>query len=382
MPFMLVCVATLCSFVNYMMLNPVLPLQVARLGETAAFVGITIAAFSGASVVARPFMGSAVDRRGSAPVFAIGAGLLAVASLAYVVPSLVVLLAARSIHGIGWAALNTAGTTLAADVVPAHRRGEAMGWLSLSKAVASAGAPAVGLLLLTTSGFDGAFLVAATVGGLGLGLALWLTRRTARRNPPGHSTPLTLDTSSIIPAAILALVYAGNPLLQSFVVLLAAERAIEGLPTYFLVSGVVLVLVQPLARISDRVGRGPNMAIGLVVVAAALSLALVARDLPMLIMAGALWSAGSGLVEPTATALAIDLAPPDRRGAAMATYTAAFQVGNASGALVWGVIIAALGFEAAFAGAVACIVVALVVLRATWHRVRAARPAVPVASAG
>jgi MFS family permease len=165
-------------------------------------------------------------------------------------------------------------------------------------------------------------------------------------------------------------------LLQSFVVLLAQERAIDGLATYFLISGLVLVLVQPLARFSDRVGRGPNMAVGLITVAVALAVALGASDLPTLIVAGALWSAGAGLVEPTATALAIDLAPPDRRGSAMATYTAAFQVGNASGALVWGLVIASIGFEAAFAGAIACIAVALVVLWLTWSRVRGARAAV------
>jgi MFS family permease len=375
MPFALVCLATLGSFVNYMMLNPVLPLQVTRLGETAAFVGLTIAVFSGASVIARPYMGSAVDGRGSGLVFAVGAGLLAVASLAYLIPSLLALLLARAMHGIGWAAVNTAGTTLAADVVPARRRGEAMGWLSVSKALAAAAAPALGLALLAGWGFDLTFAMAAGFAALALIVAIALARRMSP--PIAASKPrsnFALDTSSIIPATILALLYAGNPLLQSFVVLLAAERSIDGLPAYFVVSGAVLVLVQPLARISDRVGRGPNIAVGLATVAAGLGLAIVAHDLPTLILAGGLWSAGAGLVEPTATALAVDLAPPDRRGAAMATYTAAFQVGNASGALAWGVVIAALGFEAALAGAITCVVIALGVLRMSWSRVRRAAP--------
>lgn len=374
LPFSLVCLATLGSFVNYMMLNPVLPLQVTRLGETAAFVGVTIATFSGASVLARPFMGATVDRRGGGVMFALGTGLLTVAALGYLVPSLLALLAARAIHGIGWAALNTAGTTLAADVVPHDRRGEAMGWLSLAKAVAAAGAPAVGLALLAGFGFDVTFLVAAGVAAAACAVAAWLTRRTSAPAMP-RASGLSVETSSLIPAAILALLYAGNPLLQSFVVLLAQERGIEGLPTYFLVSGGVLILVQPLARVSDRIGRGPNMAVGLAMVAGALALALLARDLTALVVAGAVWSAGAGLVEPTATALAVDLAPPDRRGSAMATYTAAFQVGNACGAMVWGLIIAAIGFEAAFAGAIACVLLALLVLRATWTRVRAANPA-------
>lgn len=374
MPFALVCLTSLATFTNYMMLNPVLPLQITRLGETAAFVGVTIAAFSGASVLARPFMGSAVDRRGSGLILAIGAGLLTLASLVYVVPSLIGLLIARMAHGIGWAAVNTAGTTLAAEVAPPLRRGEAMGWLSLSKALAAAIAPAFGLLLLGALGYEMTFAAAAGIGAIALVIATVLTRRNGPVVRRGGSMA-SLDASSIIPAAILALVYAGNPLVQSFIVLLVVDRGIEGVPVYYLISGIVLILVQPLARISDRVGRGPNMAIGLAGVATGLVLVFAAGDLPLLVLGGAIWSAGVGLVEPASTALALDMAPPDRRGAAMATYTAAFQVGNAGGALTWGFVIATAGFEAALAGAAGCAVVALVILKLGWGRVRAAAPA-------
>jgi MFS family permease len=371
-PFLLVCLASVGTFTNYMMLNPVLPLQVTRLGETAAFVGLTIAAFSGTSVLARPFVGSAVDRLGSGIVFAFGALLLAVSSLAYVVPSLVALVVARMAHGIGWAAVNTAGTTLAAAVAPDSRRGEAMGWLSFAKAIAAAAAPAAGLTLLAVIGFELTFVVAAGVAATAVVAAAPLIRGS-RPAASARRSYVTLDRSSLIPASILALVYAGNPLVQSFIILLVADRAIEGVAGYFLASGLMLVAVQPLARITDRVGRGPNIGLGLAAIAAGLLFILVASDLPTLVVGGVLWSAGAGLVEPAATALALDLAPPDRRGAAMATYTAAFQVGNAGGALAWGFVIAVFGFEAAIAGAITCVAVALVVLRASWNRVRAAR---------
>ena len=137
----------------------------------------------------------------------------------------------------------------------------------------------------------------------------------------------------------------------------------------------MLILVQPLARISDRVGRGPNIAVGLGAVAAGLLVVLAAGDLLTLILGGAIRSAGAGLVEPACTALALDMAPPHRRGAAMAMYTAAFQVGNAVGALTWGFVIAAAGFEVALAGAVGATLLALVILRLSWSRVQVAASA-------
>ena len=49
-----------------------------------------------------------------------------------------------------------------------------------------------------------------------------------------------------------------------------------------------------------------------------------------------------------AMALAMDRADPERRGAAMATYSLGYQVGVGLGAAAWGAVIALWGFPAPF----------------------------------
>ena len=59
-------------------------------------------------------------------------------------------------------------------------------------------------------------------------------------------------------------------------------------------------------------------------------------------MAGSIYALGSAAMSPIATALAIDRAHPDRRGAAMATYSLGYQLGAGLGAAIWGAIIMAI----------------------------------------
>jgi predicted MFS family arabinose efflux permease len=57
----------------------------------------------------------------------------------------------------------------------------------------------------------------------------------------------------------------------------------------------------------------------------------------------------------------LDRAPPDRLGAAMATYTLGFQFGGGFGAALWGALVAPIGFAAVLVIAAAIQGIAVVV---------------------
>ena len=75
----------------------------------------------------------------------------------------------------------------------------------------------------------------------------------------------------------------------------------------------------------------------------------VATNLPLLLLVGALFGLAFGAGQPALTALAIDLVPPARRGAGMATFTSAFEAGIGSGSIVMGLVAAQAGYAAMFA---------------------------------
>ncbi|MFF7444455.1 MFS transporter [Streptomyces sp. NPDC008122] len=104
----------------------------------------------------------------------------------------------------------------------------------------------------------------------------------------------------------------------------------------------------PAGRLADHVGRKPLVVTGMLVQAAALLLALLLLDHPLL--AGILSAVGLGLgtalVYPALIASVSDHAHPSWRAHALGTYRFWRDIGYAAGALVAGVLADALGLDA------------------------------------
>jgi MFS family permease len=265
-----------------------------------------------------------------------------------------VLILSRLIHGTGWAAINTAGPSIALSNAPTDRKGAAIGYFNMFRAVTILLGPALGLWVAEVYGLPAVFVP--------------LLRDPDR--PQLQAAPADgglIESRVLIPASIQVLLYCSAPLIFVFMPLVAADRSIEGLPWFYVAAGLTSIAVQPLARLSDTRGRGPSIAAGLTLSAVGLLVLASASELGLLVMGGVLWSGGLALVEPATTALAVESVPLSRRGAALATYGAAFQVGNGAGGVLWGFVIASLGFEWAFLGAVFLAVGGAAVLAMHWR---------------
>ena len=115
------------------------------------------------------------------------------------------------------------------------------------------------------------------------------------------------------------------------------------------------------------------MAAGLVCVLVSLVLAALARDLAAMLVAGFFYSLGLTLHVPAVLAYAMDSADPRRRGAAMASYTLWFQIGNSLGAATDGILADTLGYQAMYlVTAVAPLLGLLLVVR-SWPYLNSAR---------
>jgi predicted MFS family arabinose efflux permease len=124
---------------------------------------------------------------------------------------------------------------------------------------------------------------------------------------------------------------------------------VSELTLYYPIVGAILVVTRiVVGRRLDRIPRGLAFVVGAIGGTVALVIAALASDVAMLTLAGAIYAGSSSFVSPTASALAIDRADPQRRGAAMATYSMGFPLGNGAGAVLWGAVIGALGFPAPF----------------------------------
>lgn len=117
-------------------------------------------------------------------------------------PTLWALVVARALQGAGAAAMMALTLAMVADAVPRARAGAAMGWLGSASAVGTALGPAVGGLLLQTSGWRALFLATLPLGGL----VIVLLRRFL---PEGAaSRPVARDRLNLPGIALLALTLA------------------------------------------------------------------------------------------------------------------------------------------------------------------------------
>jgi predicted MFS family arabinose efflux permease len=357
--------------------------MILELGGDAALVGLIVAVFSVPSVIVRPFIGRLVDEWSQRGVFLLGTVGLALSSFLYLVPGLVVVTAVRLLHGTSWAAFNTGGNTTLANFAPPERRGEAAGVFSLMPSLAHTIMPGVGLLLVAVAGTASAFLLAGCLASLAL-LVLLVGPFPAgplstKPREPGSFWSTLIERRALLPMWLEFLWMSVNTLFLVFPPVFVAAKGlpVSDLVVYYPIVGTVQIVARlVVGPLLDRVSRGVPLLAGAACGAVALAVAATADTVAVLTVAGSIYALGSAAMSPIATALAIDRAHPDRRGAAMATYSLGYQLGAGLGAAIWGAIIARWGFPAPFVAAIgAMLAIALIVVLARRDLLRAPLPA-------
>ena len=156
--FVSIVLLTLCCFIVGQGLNAGTSVYLAYRGETAALAGIGAAAFSAAAAASRIVFGPFADVRGRVIVITIGSViLLAGTAGAAVFSDLSLFVLWRLLQGAGFAAVTTAAATAAADVLPAERLGEGIGYYGLGQAIAMSIGPALAIFLVSTDPAENLF---------------------------------------------------------------------------------------------------------------------------------------------------------------------------------------------------------------------------------
>jgi MFS family permease len=111
----------------------------------------------------------------------------------------------------------------------------------------------------------------------------------------------------------------------------------------------IAVLAKPFAgKMSDRLGRKPVIVLGLFVSAAALPLIFRMTSFAGLLTVVPLLGLGIAAVTPATNALIADLVAARRLGTGMGVFGTIWDIGEAAGPIIAGVLIGQIGYEPAF----------------------------------
>jgi MFS family permease len=342
----LLCFSIFLFFMSFNMIVPELPAHLTKLGGQE-YKGWTIALFTLTAGLSRPFSGKLADKVGRIPVIFFGIIVSTAAIFCYPFFQTVTLfLILRLLHGFSTGFTPTGASAYLADIVPAHRRGEAMGIYGTMSSLGMAIAPALGGWLAFHHGINTTFY---TAGGISV-LAVLMTfslRETLPQKQPFSPQLLQLKRTDIFepqaigPALVYGLCFFGFGVVLTVGPDMSEWLGIANKGWYFTVSTVASLFVRAFAgKVSDRYGRVLVLKISSLWYVGAMVAAAFAQGPGLFFTSAALLGLGIGMLSPTVLAWTVDLSNDQNRGRALATLYIALEMGIGLGAWSSGAIYA------------------------------------------
>lgn len=353
--------ATATNFFFFASLNGfvLLPLYIRRLGGTEIEIGLVMALYSGVGILCQPLLGPWVDATGRRPFMLIGVALVLLSTLLATAPTSIGGLAVvRALQGIGFSAFFVANYTYVLDLVPAERRGWALGIYGVSGMISTALTPLVGEWIIRTLGFRPFFALCALLAAVS-GVLVWqLAERPRTEVPPtGVWEIARAGLGDLLRRHMAVTIFfgLGTGTVFTFLPTFADDLGVTTLALFYTAYALAAMAVRVAGGgLIDTRGRRAVIVPSMFLQASAAALlaglgAAITRTsalpaLPVLVLAGLMSGAAHGFLYPALAALVADQAPPARRGAVVGVFSAVFLVGNAGGAFAFGYVANALGY--------------------------------------
>lgn len=322
------------------MIIPELPSFLSDLGGEN-YKGLIIALFTLTAGLSRPFSGKLTDLIGRKPIIIIGTIVCIICSLLYpILTTISGFMLLRLVHGFSTGFSPTAMTAYVADIVPEHRRGEAMGIIGVSINVGSSISPPLGSYLATQHSLNMMFYASS----LFALISLLLVRNIKETIPnPQSFNPKMLrlnrheiiSRNAILPAIVCGLSYLGFGAIITITPDQSEFLGISNKGLYFSSFTLCSILSRLIAgQVSDRYGRLIVMKVAVALLAISYICFGYAQS-PFWLLAGSGFVGFSlGIAMPAVFAWTVDRSTDATRGKSMATLFIGLEIAIGTGALI------------------------------------------------
>ncbi len=365
--FVLLCLVGLCGFVSYNMVRmPALASFAETLGAGPVAVGFILATSTMTGVFLKLPVGALSDVVNRSRLMLIGVLAFAWPPFLYpLVSDVEWLTALRVVHGLATAVFMPLAFATVAEMYPATR-GEALGWYTGAVQGGALLGPMLGGWLIDTVGYADTFLTGGWFGlaALALYLVFWwhapvpssgtmAGRGEARavlanvwqgvRAVLGHLQMVATSVAEAVKMVANGALMAFLPLYGLSIGLSLTESGL-----LFGIQGFTSFVSKPvMGRVSDRVGRRPLIAMGLLVCGCAIMAIPHTTHLGWLLLCAASFGFGEAVITSSSTALIADLGN-GVIGAGMGLRGTVMDIGHVGGPILAGVLVAAISYTGAF----------------------------------
>lgn len=379
--FLVLATSTSLYFIGMGASNPLMPkFVVDELGGSDATAGVVMGSFAVSALLTRSLFGRLGDRRGSRRIMIIGC-LLSAIGMAALIPTTNIAMAivARLVLGAAQAAMMTGSTSLAIELAPESRRGEAASYILVAFHLGLGVGPVLGEAIRSEATYDAVWTVLAITAVAGGAVAWALPRRLG--NPDAPPSPW-IHPKGVAPGMVAGFGIVAFVAFSTFVPLYAREIGLDQVGMVFTVASVAIAVARlAFGRVPDLLGpiRAATIALTLTAVGA-IELALWSSPAGVFV-AAAILAGGMALQTPSMIPVAVHGVEPHERSSALATFTMFMDASVAVTGPLVGLVASGAGYRVAFSTTAVTTVIAMVLLHTTMApRWRASNQRVALAS--
>ncbi|MFS0762105.1 MFS transporter [Peribacillus phoenicis] len=341
------------TLIFYLLMVTLAIYAVNELDASTSEAGLISGIFIIGTLIGRLFIGRFIDSIGRKKTLFIGLIFFTLTTLLYFVDlGIGFLLVNRLIHGMAMGMASTATGTIVAQIIPPTRKGEGIGYYSMSATLATAIGPFIGLYMAQHTSFQVIFSFCLALGVISLITAFFLyvpallvTAKVMESKGFKLSNfiePKALPISII--TLLLAFCYSS---VLSFISFYAIEIDLVNTASFFFVVYAVAVLLsRPFSGpLMDRKGSNFIMYPAFMIFGIGLLLLSLTTNSFTLLAAGFLIGLGFGNMQSSSQAIAVKLTPPHRMGMATSTFFIMLDAGLGFGPYILGFIIPVTGYS-------------------------------------
>jgi len=342
-----------------------------------------------AALLTRPVSGRLADDRGRYGVAISGAAVYCLATgLYFFAIPVAVLVIMRVFQGAGFGFESTGTYALAADHIPESRMAEGLGYLGLAQTCATALAPAIAISLKNAFGYQAAFMTIFSLSALVLviiPLLRLLDRKAAAKSDNAADAPLPpelkqarkesllmklVDRNALKPSLLMFMIMFATMTVSIFLTPYATGRGITNPGLFFTMQAVMAFIARlTMGKVLKRVGASAVLVGGMLLIFISLVGLVFRAGLPFLIVCGAVFGLGIGVVQPQLSAMAVLAGGKDNRGKASSTFFMMMDCGSAVTGFLFGAVADAAGYPPVYAIAAGITLITMFVFLAARKRI-------------
>ncbi|MDM5312175.1 MFS transporter [Peribacillus frigoritolerans] len=341
------------TLIFYLLMVTLAIYAVNELDASTSEAGLISGIFIIGTLIGRLFIGRFIDSIGRKKTLFIGLIFFTLTTLLYFVDlGIGYLLVNRLIHGMAMGMASTATGTIVAQIIPPTRKGEGIGYYSMSATLATAIGPFIGLFMAQHTSFQVIFSFCLALGVISLITAFFLyvpaLKVTAKVTESKGFKLSNFIEPKALPISIITLLLAFcYSSVLSFISFYAIEIDLVNTASFFFVVYAVAVLLsRPFSGpLMDRKGSNFIMYPAFIIFGVGLLLLSMTTNSFTLLAAGFLIGLGFGNMQSSSQAIAVKLTPPHRMGMATSTFFIMLDAGLGFGPYILGFIIPVTGYS-------------------------------------